>query len=95
MKWPTINATVLTVTLAICGTAVWCVERIRPADRPRYEYFEDSGKDGHYIIEVDTVTGHIRRERTSRQYASFQHPPEKAGFDKFGDWIAGLSGTRK
>ncbi len=69
MKLPPINATVLTVTLAVCCTAIWCVERIRSPDRQRYQYFEDNSKSGHHIVQVDTITGQVSRRATSGRYA--------------------------
>jgi len=89
MKLPPINATVLAVTLAVCGTAVWCAERIRPPDRRRYEYFEDNTKIGHYIVEVDTDTGNVSRRATSGKYAgNFSREEPESRLWNLCQWIA-------
>jgi hypothetical protein len=91
MKFPTSNRTVVIVAVLACATAVWCVERLRPADRPRYQYFEDSTKNGHYIVEVDTITGHVKRVPSASKYASFQHELKQSRIDVMGlirEWTA-------
>jgi hypothetical protein len=88
MKLPTINHTVLVATVLACATAVWCVERLRPAERPRFQYFEDSTKHGHYIVEVDTVTGDVNRVPTSGKYSGrFYRSAQTSALDQAWEYI--------